>query len=265
MKIITPSALYPLSLSILILVLWAWPAFWYAQDAGGDYGKCWLSGNNKMDDWEYRPVPVSDVAERILVADRIFNGEFRNARSEVIRVFSAKRYDEKPHDIGLFVHTPDRCWTEAGWRIEPVAGETVAISVEGLELVMERRVFTAGARRELVYFGGMVGGEPLPFRLDHNLSVGERYGEDRSRTGAFLRAIDGKYWRRVWDAFITRRPMYGPKQFIRVSTTIGGDTIGDCDKRLEDFLEKWLERCDYEEELDEWQSSRHAGEGGGAV
>jgi hypothetical protein len=243
-------------LSLALALVWGFPRVWYAQGKMDRQGY-WLREASEVEGWEYRAVSVAESAEKVLVADRLICGEFSSPGSQPVRVFSAKRFSEKPHDIGLFVHTPDRCWTESGWRIEPVDPDLREIQLHGRNLLLERRLFVVGTQRELVYFGGLVGGEPLPYRLDHNLSVGMKHAMRQSgdRTGTALRAQDKRLWTRVWESFLSRRALMGPKQFIRISTPIREDDTGAADELLVDFLGKWLAPADYAEELATWQAS----------
>ena len=201
-----------------------------------------------MPGWKYTSVPIDESAEKILVADRTVNGEFKRA-SEAVRVFSAKRYVEKSNEVGLFVHTPDRCWVESGWRIEPTAPDVVEMTVHGVRLQMERRIFAFRGERELVYFAGLIDGQPLPYRLDHNLSVGLRTASpDSAVSGSAARASDAHFWQRLWTSFASRSELLGPKHFIRISTPIrSGDTVA-ADKLLQSFAAQWLTPGDYENE-----------------
>jgi hypothetical protein len=174
----------------------------------------------------------------------------------LLRVFSAKRYAESGNDFGLFVHTPDRCWTESGWRMEPVQPEFRRLEIHGIPLEFERRIFATESGRELVYFTGLVGGQPLPYRLDHNLSVGMRHALHVAKddTGTTLRASDERFWRRVWESFLARRRLLGPKEFLRISTPISETGIAKADGLLEDFLSQWLQPVEYAKELQMWQA-----------
>lgn len=242
------------ALCCAVALLWAFPRFWYTRS---DEGRkpVWLKETTTLPGWTYTEEPVGKAAESRLLADELFNGEFKNRDGRRVMAFGAKRYSEKPNDIGLFVHTPDRCWTEGGWKIEPVAPDYAEVNVNGVEMVFERRIFEADGQRELVYFGGLVGGQPLPYRLDHNLSVGMKQamkiGASRTRGGG-LRAADDRFWRRVWESFVNRRELLGPKQFIRISTPATAD-LAQADKTLVDFLQQWLQRADYQQELAAWR------------
>jgi len=237
----------PAVLSLLVATLWVFPTIWYTKE--GAQQKTWFTERTAIDGWEYLEIPVGESAERVLVADRTFNGEFRKS-GNVVRVFCAKRYEEKANEIGLFVHTPDRCWVEGGWRIDPIAPDLADLSLHGVPLVMERRLFEVRGQRELVYFCGLVGGQPLPYRLDHNLSVGMRTAlkENQTASGTAARVSDAHFWKRLWTSFASRHALNGPKQFIRISTAVKGDNLAEADERLRQFIGEWLVPGDYDQE-----------------
>jgi len=239
---------------------WLFPRFWYVAKGSGQ-NLFWLAEQTNLPGWQYREVPVAQSAEKTLVADSLVSGEFSRPSGEVVQVFSAKRYVEKENNIGLFVHTPDRCWTEAGWKIEPVQPDCVEISVHGRKLLFERRLFAAKTERQLVYFGGLVGGQPLPYRLDHNLSVGLRSAlrSTGGRHGTALRASDKRFWERVWDSFVSRQPLLGPKQFVRLSTPVHGADLAPADRLLTEFLAQWLTPSDLQKEMQAWRQAKPSG------
>lgn len=241
---------------LAILGVWFFPIFWYTH-TDERQGYFWFAEQSVIPGWEYSEISIAKSAEAVLVADRIVSGEFRRKEGLSVQVFSAKRYQEAQNEIGLFVHTPDRCWTEAGWSIEPASPDLVEMVVHGLRLRFERRIFEGGAKRELVYFCGLLGGQALPFRLDHNLSVGmkHRLQGTLDKTGTSLRASDSRLWTRVWEAFMSRRPLMGPKQFLRISTPVSGD-VRSADKLLQEMLPLWLNPTDYQAELHSWQRKK---------
>ena len=73
------------------------------------------------------------------------------------------------------------------------------------------------------------------------------------RSGTTLRASDKRFWTRVWDSFTSRSPLLGPKQFIRISTSIQGDDVARADALVRDFTIRWLRPVDYESELRNWK------------
>jgi len=102
-----------------------------------------------------------------------------------------------------------------------------------------------------------VGGQPLPYRLDPHLSIGLKTRE-KSLAGIFgkmLGAIDARFLSWPWKSFVNRRPLNGPKQFIRVSTPVFGNDAGNADRLLAGFLPQWLVPVDYRQELGQWRLS----------
>jgi hypothetical protein len=246
-----------------LLLLWVFPTFWFTRSEA-EVESVWLTPRKELPGWDFGAETVTKAEESALVADALFSGAYTNQTNGlVIRVFSAKRYTESARDIGLFVHTPDRCWTHGGWKLEPTEPTHVEVDVRGLKIVFERRVFVSGLHRELVYFGGLVGGQPLPYRLDHNYSVALKYQVKRADSeidtrGAGARAFDALFWKRIWDGFVARRPLLGPKQFLRVSTGIQGENIAAADRALVDFLRVWLEPVDFQKELTAWRAKQQS-------
>ena len=241
-------------LSLAVLLVWVFPRFWYSKtDPRQRY--FWLAEQNQMSAWQYREQPVSQAAEAVLAADWIVNGEFTAEDKPVVRVFSAKRYSEEAGEFDMFSHTPDRCWTSVGWKLEPAAPEFIELELQGITMKLERRIFSNGTRRELVYFGALVGGQPLPYRLDQHLSIGIKRGEKPPAGifGKMLGAIDARFFSWPWRLFVHRRPLNGPKQFIRVSTPVLRNDAEDADRLLTDFLPQWLVPGDYRQELEQWR------------
>jgi hypothetical protein len=243
-------------LCLAVLSVWSFPRFWYSR-TDSLQGYFWLAEQNQMPDWHYRELPVSQAAEAVLAADKIVNGQFeRDGRAvAVVRVFSAKRYSEQESEFDMFSHTPDRCWTSVGWKLEAATPEFVELTLQGIPLQLERRIFATGTHRELVYFGALVGGQPLPYRLDPHLGIAIKRGEKPPAGifGKMLGAIDAHFFSWPWTSFVHRRPLTGPKQFIRVSTPIFGTDARDADKLLTDFLPHWLVPVDYRQELQQWR------------
>src|SRR5204863_681645 len=198
-------------------------------------GYFWLAERNQIPGWQYKELPVGQAAEAVLAADRIVSGEFE--KDVIVRVFSAKRYSDQESEFDMFSHTPDRCWTSVGWKLEAATPEFVELTLQGIPLTLERRIFVTGTHRELVYFGALVGGQPLPYRLDPHLNIGIKRGEKLPAGvfGKMLGAIDARFFSWPWKSFVNRRPLNGPKQFIRVSTSVFGNDARDADRLLTDF------------------------------
>ena len=230
-------------LTLLIAGVWVFPTFWYTRSDPSQAVQ-WLAEQTNAPGWRYESVAVDESAEKLLVADRLVVGKFTRDgnSSEIIRVFGARRTKRDSKEIGLFVHTPDRCWVQGGWNLAETTPDFVELTLHERKVGFERRLFDVQGRRELVYFTGLVGGQTLPYRLDHNYSVSLRVlaSGEKDRVHKANRLNDTLLWKRVLGAFLSRRPLLGSKQFLRISTPIlGGDIVG-ADHRIMEILPRWL-------------------------
>jgi hypothetical protein len=228
-------------LALGILGLWAFPRAWYTRMDSGQALQWWVPLTN-LPGWYFQATPVDGQAERLLVADQLITGEYTTAGESAspVRLLMARRNRDDSREIGLFVHTPDRCWVQGGWNLKSAQPDHVEVSMGGRSIGFERRVFEISGRSELVYFAGLVAGQTLPYRLDHNYSVSRRVIESgaEDRVNQANRWNDSLLWRRVWDSFVTRRPLLGPKQFLRVSTPVAPGREEESDRRLQEFLQR---------------------------
>jgi len=241
------------ALAALVVCLWQFPAVWYRDPNPGDDYR-WFAEQTQLPGWTYREVPVSTAAESVIQADAMASGVFRGPSGRDVQIYSAKRYLKKENEIGLFSHTPDRCWTAVGWRIEPAAPDVVELTLHGVPLLLERRVFAHGPDRVLVYFGAVVGGKPLPYRLDqyHSASRAPGQGPRDDTSSTWRRLAQTRLWSWAWDSFRQRTPLSGPQQFIRISTAEAGD-LAAADRLLREMLPLWLQPVDYQKELRQWE------------
>jgi hypothetical protein len=230
----------PAALAAVVLGLWLFPTLWFTAQAA--HAKISFTENREIEGWSFEEIPISQAAERSLIADQIVNGEFRSSDGEAIRVFSAKRHTDNPNEIGLFVHTPDRCWVEGGWKLESASPDFIEVNLHGSLIKFERRIFQYGNNKELVYFGGLIDGEVLPYRLDHNLSIAARSVLKESRSASVQTPPTSKlhFWQRLWTSFSSRTKLSGPKHFFRISTPIRSESVEKADRRLVGFLQNWL-------------------------
>ncbi|MBI5387443.1 MAG: exosortase-associated EpsI family protein [Verrucomicrobia bacterium] len=250
-----PAALTACLFALAVGSLWAFPSFWYSKAAAqGEF--VWLGEGKSMESFQFHEIPVSKSAESILVADRTVSGEFVSGPgSKTVRVFLAKRYVGDRNQESLLRHTPDACWAGAGWKMEAAEPPIMDCVVHGMTLRCERRLFEARGQREIVYFGALVGGRPVGFRLDHYLNAGRKLAQDRS--GSLTRWLqETRYWGMAWDSFTNRTAFDGPQQFIRISTPVQGNDLAAADKLLQAFLPQWLHSVDYQKEYEEWQRAK---------
>jgi hypothetical protein len=228
-------------ITLALLCVWGFPSLWYTRLDPAAPQVRFLESTN-LAGWAYEAVPISKTAESVLAADDLENGEFRKATGGTIRAFSAKRFGKKPRDISLFSHTPDRCWTSVGWKIEPTGPEIVQTEIHGVSMSFERRLFAYRGQRELVYFGALVGGQPVPFRLNqyHSSAVKAKRQRSLDRTGTAQRLINGDFWEWLWKSFLSRRPLAGAQHYVRVSTPVLPAQAEDPDALILEFLPMWL-------------------------
>lgn len=243
--------------TVVLALLWVFPSFWYKPSIEeGEF--LWLQEQSYIPGWTYTNIPISQAAEAMLVGDRMSSGSFIEETNQiVVRVFSAKRYLSKENEVGLFSHTPDRCWTAAGWRLDVVEPPCLDLDVHGIRMRFERRLFTAGSEKELCYFGAVVGGKPLPYRLDQYLAsgVGRAGRRQTDASSTWSRLKDNRMWGWAWESFLNRTPLGGPQQFMRLSTPVVLEDLATADARLQAFLPLWLKPADYQTEFAQWKRS----------
>ena len=114
--------------------------------------------------------------------------------------------------------------------------------IHGLAMRFERRLFVHDQVKELVYFGAIVGGKALPYRLDQYLAANVKKTEQTrgDSESTVLRLGSSRMWGWTWDSFVHRTAFGGPQQFVRISTPVVGDDLAEADERLRSFLPQWL-------------------------
>ena len=237
-----------------VVFLWLFPALW-CKTQPGEKDFLWLSEQAVLDGWTYREMAIPESSRAELGSDRFVSGEFTRADGRAVTVFSAKTYDEKSDDMSVFAHNPDRCWPQMGWKLRLVQPEVVTFDLSGKAISFERRCFEVRTRTELVYFGALIGGKPLPYRLDQFLTLGLKGGQTEG-SGTFARASDPRFWGYIWSVFRSRQPLRGAKHFIRISTSVENDQIGKVDQLLREFLTIWLRPGDSTAEVKAWKARR---------
>jgi hypothetical protein len=212
----------------------------------------WFGENERVDKWTYRDIPVAQSAEAVLAADHIANGDFQGVDASRVSVYSAKRYGKKDNEIGLFSHTPDRCWTIVGWKLEKVEQDCENLTIHGVPILFERRIFTFNGRRELVYFTSLVGGKPLPYRIDQYLASSRQKTKatQDDTASTWLRLAQGRLWGWARESLKNRTPLFGPQQFVRISTPIESGDVKAADARLKTILPKWMVLTNFNAEVE---------------
>ena len=240
--------LAPIFLALGLVVVWLFPEVWYVDNTTRPDFR-WFGENTNAPGYTYSVLGLDKTAEAILVADRLQAGEFRTADGTRISVYSAKRYSRKENEIGLFSHTPDRCWTIAGWEIETTNPDCVEFDLHNVPILFERRIYRHGTHRELVYFGALIGGKPLPYRIDQYYAAGRDTQGQGDAQATFKRLRQGRLWSWAWESFVKRTPLAGPQQFIRVSTSLDSASPQQADEQLRRVLPLWLNLTNYAAEV----------------
>lgn len=63
-------------LAALVCLIWVFPKMWYTRVDPTQQVQ-WLAEQTNAPGWNYSAIAVDSSAERLLVADRLINGEFR--------------------------------------------------------------------------------------------------------------------------------------------------------------------------------------------
>lgn len=227
-------------LVILVVGCYVFPSLWYQGEPPKDR-MFWLKEQLAPAGWAFEPIPVPAVAESSISADRYFSGVFRNASGSAVTVFTAKVFEDSGSGMKIFAHTPDTCWPTVGWRQVPIEPSYIEMELHGKNVVFERRLYRAGTRSELVLFGALVGGKPLPYRLNHWQSYSQVVAESGTNANLLTsRFFQKETWQLVVNSFRTQRPLEGAKHFIRLSTAAQLDSLQQADTLLREFLRVWL-------------------------
>lgn len=251
------SLILPVVVAAVVAFLWAFPGLWNQdRPIGSDF--IWFGENLRVDKWTYREIPITQSAEAVLAADRIANGDFEKSDGSRVSVYSAKRYGKKDNEIGLFSHTPDRCWTIAGWQLEPVDQDYETLAIHGLPILFERRIFNFNGRRELVYFTALVGGKPLPYRIDQYFAAARQKTKatQGDTASTWLRLAQGRLWEWAWESLKNRTPLFGPQQFVRISTPIEAGDVRAADQRLKTLLPQWMVLTNFNAEVEAYSKQK---------
>lgn len=162
--------------------------------------------------WTERELPlgpnefVSKEAEKILNCDEVVNREFRRG-DQVFTVYVAYWRPGKMPVRMVACHTPDRCWTENGWRCLEMRFKQ-SLAIENLQLKpAEWRKFEppAGGEATYVLFWHLVDGELYNY--------GERFNS----------IPDPRRW--VMDALRQAFVGCSEQYFIRISSNQPLETI----------------------------------------
>jgi len=111
---------------------------------------------------------------------------------------------------------------------------------------------------QLVYFGALVGGEAVPYRMNYFKAISDSGAG--SQAGQHLaRVTDLRFWGTILNSFRSRKSLQGPSHFIRVSTSATPDDPGRGDQVLSNFLMDWMRRGSFKDEFEAANSKAEIG------
>lgn len=240
------------SLIALLAAAWIFPLLWYEKPKGDFF---WLAENSGMPGWRFEAVPLSQEESDKLNVDRAVNQIVTSSGQLQVRAFSTKNYTATTGAKGIFHHNPDVCWSGAGWKLMAIQPESIAVKIAGKDILFERRCFSFQGQMQLVYFGALVGGNAVPYRMNYFKAVGDT-GSMTDADMQLARVGDRRFWSTILNSFRSRKSLQGPSHFIRVSTSVKSDDLGRGDQVLNDFLKDWLRRASFKDEFEQWQKTR---------
>jgi hypothetical protein len=176
--------------------------------------------------WQYEPVPLSNEVTKILATTNLLNGILHGPQGERIAVFLGEWKADRAQELSVVAHTPDICWTRAGWTPTPSPlGTSIELAFREATIPFEVRTFRPpdGGPEELTLWCTLVNGCP--------------YTETGPLPPAVLNATDNQLQvdtssRRLLrshllNALKSRFSATGEKQFIRFSTKIIKNSVAE--------------------------------------
>jgi hypothetical protein len=137
------------------------------------------------------------------------------------------------------------------------------VKVAGKDIGFERRCFSFQGQMQLVYFGALVGGDIVPYRMNFFKAMSD--SESGSLADRDLaRVTDLRFWGTILNSFRSRKSLQGPSQFIRVSTPVTPDDLARGDHVLSSFLVDWMRRGSFKDEFEAANSANSKAEIGKA-
>lgn len=219
--------------SLTLIVVLILPSLWYNNK---------YPVGNKVDlnmfqrdikGWTFKSVDIEDAIEKLIKSDKIVNGMYTNYEKHMeINLFVTEKISNDLNDFPecILSHTPDRCWPSVGWKVEEAVPNLTVIEFEDHSIIFERRIFSYNGIRQLVYFTGLLNGQQLPFRLNHNY---KNYRND------IYKIFNEDVMQRLTQTFKSRLTLKGKKNFIRFSTEINYG-LKQTERDFSDFISSWF-------------------------
>ena len=234
------------SLIAVLAAAWVFPLVWYEKSTGDFF---WLSENSEMPGWRFEKVPISKEVAGMLNVDQTVDQIVTGKDNVQVRAFYIKNYAAKTGADSVFKHNPDVCWAGAGWKLISTQPEFVSVKIAGKDIGFERRCFSFQGQMQLVYFGALVGGDAVPYRMNYFKAMSDSGAG--SQAGQHLaRVTDLRFWDTILNSFRSRKSLQGPSHFIRVSTSVTPDDMGRGDQVLSSFLMDWMRQGSFKDEFE---------------
>ncbi|MBM4077028.1 MAG: exosortase-associated EpsI family protein [Planctomycetes bacterium] len=188
--------------------------------------------------WSFQDIPLGSEVIATLATTNVINGIFSGPDGERIAVFMGNWNTDNRQDMRVLVHTPDLCWTSAGW--EPVAcpiGESTTILIGEQAVPFEMRVFRSprDGQLELCVWSTLINGTPYQ-EMNRFPQAEAPRSNSQFRVAAAGRELTAGYFIKSIHSHAAAKKS---KQFVRISipTTHNIDlTFG----KINQFASLWL-------------------------
>lgn len=229
-----PSLKSGLGLNLLfalgICTAWAW--FNVAPPSSG--ARYRLSISTNISGWRFEPGSLNARVLETLGTTNLLNGTFHGPNGERISIFLGEWLAAGNHELSVVAHTPDVCWTSAGWTPSTAGyGNSMDLAVAEETIPFEVRAFRPpnSGTEELTLWCTLVNGQPYR-ELDRYPLIESNLPESNAVASRSSRRLAASY---LLNALKNRTAGSGEKQFIRLSVQKPRETR-ELPMTLQDFI-----------------------------
>jgi hypothetical protein len=176
--------------------------------------------------WDYKPILLSTEAKKILATGDILNGTFFSHKGERLSVFLAEWKAGKHNSLDVVAHTPDICWSNAGWiSTQSHYGDSIEMHFSERPIPFETRIFEEprGGTQEIAFWCTLVNGQIYSELNGFAPAETPKKNNQLSLNSTARRLSAGHFL----NALSRRNLGAGTKQFLRISTEISKQTQGE--------------------------------------
>jgi Protein of unknown function (DUF3485) len=226
-----------LNLVFLLSLYCAWQ--WFNRPQKNQENLITLVRTN-LGGWNFQEIPVGETVERQLGTTKTLNGKYTNSKQERISVFVAEWPSTAHSGMESLGHTPDICWTAAGWEYSTVDYlPTPKIKINGIEILPTVRLFKSPieSRLELACWWTTINGQvyEIDFPSQNQLAI-------RQHEKSFAEYLGRAKWGKFFiHSIASRLKSNHQKQIIRISTEADSD-LQLATERLSCFLGEWIKQ-----------------------